>query len=64
MEEDLEWSKGYGISDPLDVKCSPTGRVFHLAYDVYIKYHLKSGLPKYKKIRRQDLDVGPTMSEQ
>jgi hypothetical protein len=48
--EDTEWSGGYGISDPMDVKSVPTGEFYNRLKQTWVAYHKKTNLPKYKHI--------------
>lgn len=48
--EDVTYSHGYGISDPLDVLEIPTGEYYVRVYELWVANSLRTGLPKYKYI--------------
>jgi hypothetical protein len=50
--EDTQYSKGLGISDPLDVKQVFVGFV-DIQVEVWVSYNKKTGLPKYKNIIKE-----------
>lgn len=62
--EDVRYSKGYGISDPLDVMTVESGRYFVLVHEVHVRRCIETNLPSYHHIRRYDLDHGPVYSRQ
>jgi hypothetical protein len=48
--EDKTWSGGYGITDPMDVKLEHNGSYIPMTVEIWVAYHKKTNLPKYKRI--------------
>jgi len=51
VKEEIMADNPNGVTDPLDVGCVHTGKYRDVKYEIWVRYHKKSNLPQYKKVR-------------
>lgn len=51
VKEEIMADNPNGVTDPLDVGSVHTGKYRDVKYEIWVRYHKKTHLPQYKKVR-------------